>query len=273
MQILPVKQLQPFIKHYLFLQSKGDDVKRLRLFSDGNMGVVFSVNSNRLFNAGTGPQGLLPGSFLYGQISAYRNVCAMYETDLIIVVFQPTGINRLTGIPANGLSDSIVETSLVFGSPGDELYNRLAETPAIPGKLALLNNFFIKLAVKSHVAGNCFVTAALDVILKNKGLITSARLVKLTGYTERHIERKFNEYVGTTPKRFGNIVRLHTFLKALKANNNNALTGMAYEARYADQSHLVRDFKKLTGMSPRVYLHNTDKLASNFVTLHNGLHM
>ena len=46
MQILPSKELFPFIKHYLFLESKSIDMKILRLFSDGNTGIVFSLKNN-----------------------------------------------------------------------------------------------------------------------------------------------------------------------------------------------------------------------------------
>lgn len=273
MQILPVIALQPFIKHYLFLESKGDDIKHLRLFSDGNMGIVFSFKNNLLNDAAHDRQNaLLPGSFLYGQISAFRNVCVQYKTQLVIVVFHPTGINWLTGIPAHELSDNIVDTGLVFGKRGEELYAQLAEAGNIQNMLSLLNNFFIQQAIKNTLPGNCFVSAALQLIIKSKGLISSNQLVKLTGYTERHIERKFNEYVGTTPKRFSNIVRLHVFLKELKAKGNSRnLTQIAYEAGYADQSHLIKEFKKITGMSPAIYQHNTDKLASNFVNLRIGV--
>jgi len=153
----------------------------------------------------------------------------------------------------------------------EELYAQLAEAGNIQNMLPLLNNFFIQQAVKNTLPGNCFVSAALQLIIKSKGLISSNQLVKLTGYTERHIERKFNEYVGTTPKRFSNIVRLHVFLKELKAKGNSRnLTQIAYEAGYADQSHLIKEFKKITGMSPAIYQHNTDKLASNFVNLRIG---
>jgi len=271
MQILPAKQLQPFIKHYLFLESKGDDVKYLRLFSDGNMGAVFSFKNNLLNDVGNAAQqALLPGAFLYGQVSGFKNVCARHYTQLVIVVFQPTGINGLLGIPANELSDNIVDAELVFGRCGEQLYNQLAEAGTVQNRLALLNNFFIQYAIKAVARDNCFVQAALALIVKNKGLVSSGQLVKLTGYTERHIERKFNEYVGTTPKRFSNIVKLHIFLKELKANSNNNLTQIAYEAGYADQSHLIKEFKKITGMSPKIYQHNTIKLASNFVNLRNG---
>jgi AraC-like DNA-binding protein len=271
MQILPAKELLPFIRHYLFLESKGNDLKKLRLFSDGNMGIVFSFKSNLLNDSDeAGQLEFLPGSFLYGQISEFKDVCLRYETDLIIVVFQPTGINQLMGISADELRDKIIRTEYIFNKQGQELYEKLAEKIAIQNKLRLLNIFFLEQMAKRVMPDDSLIKATLNFIVKNKGLISSNQLIKLTGYTERHIERKFIESVGINPKKFSNIVKLHVFLKQLKCNQNNKnLTHMAYEAGYADQSHLIKEFKKITGMTPKIYQGNADKLTINFVKLNN----
>jgi AraC-like DNA-binding protein len=271
MQILPTKELLPFIKHYLFLESKGNDLKKLRLFSDGNMGIVFSFKNNLLNGSdNVGQLEFLPGSFLYGQISEFKNVCLRNETDLIIVVFQPTGINQLMGIPANELRDNIIRTEYIFDKQGQELYEKLAEQFTIQDKLRLLNTFFLEQMEKRVIPDDSLIRAALNFIVKNKGLISSNQLIRLTGYTERHIERKFMESVGINPKKFSNIIKLHMFLKDLKSNSNNKnLTHMAYEAGYADQSHLIKEFKKITGMTPKIYQNNADKLTINFVKFNN----
>jgi AraC-like DNA-binding protein len=271
MQILPAKELLPFIRHYLFLESKGNDLKKLRLFSDGNMGIVFSFKSNLLNDSDeAGQLEFLPGSFLYGQISEFKDVCLRYETDLIIVVFQPTGINQLMGISADELRDKIIRTEYIFNKQGQELYEKLTEKIAIQNKLRLLNIFFLEQMAKRVMPDDSLIKATLNFIVKNKGLISSNQLIKLTGYTERHIERKFIESVGINPKKFSNIVKLHVFLKQLKCNQNNKnLTHMAYEAGYADQSHLIKEFKKITGMTPKIYQGNADKLTINFVKLNN----
>ena len=152
-QILPTKELLPFIKHYLFLESKGNDLKRLRLFSDGNMGIVFSFKSNLLNGSdNVGQLEFLPGSFLYGQISEFKNVCLVNETDLVIVVFQPAGINQLMGIPAYELRDNIIRTEYIFDKQAQELYEKLAEQFTIQDKLKLLNTFFFKPIGKKNYA-------------------------------------------------------------------------------------------------------------------------
>jgi AraC-like DNA-binding protein len=272
MQILPPIELLPFIKHYLFLESKGNGLTKLRLFSDGNTGIVFSFKSKLLGDpADDGQQGSLPVSFLYGQVSAFKDVYLLQEADLIIVVFQPPGINQLLGIPAGELRDSIVSTEYVLGKQGAELYEKLAAKSAVQDKLHLLNHFFIELLSKRNHPDNPVIQASVDLIIKNNGLVSSGQLIKLTGYTERHIERMFIKSIGISPKRFSDVIKLHHFLKRLKKEQpGKNLTSLAYEAGYADQSHLVKEFKKFTGLTPKTYINKAEKLTVNFIKMLPG---
>lgn len=271
MQILPSKELLPFIKHYLFLESQGKIFKNFRLFSDGNSGMVFSFKSNLISNVQNNQQlDYLPDSFVYGQISAFKDLYLVNEASLIIVVFQPAGIYQLMRISAAELRDNIVRTGDLFGSQGLNLQEKLSGQAGSHKKLKLLNDFFIELAEKRAVANQVLVDASVDFITRNKGTNSINELVKHIGYTERHLERIFTECIGLSPKKFVNIVKLHNFLKLLKdkAMHNN-LTAISYEAGYADQSHLIKEFRKYTGITPKEYLNKTNKLASNFMELNS----
>jgi len=266
MQILPFKELLPFIRHYLFLESVDAGIKRLRLFSDGTTGLVFSQQNKLALNQNNNVLERLPNSFLYGQITEFKDIFLSNETMLVIVVFQPAGINKLLGLPANDLRDSIVSAEDIFGKKGLMMEKKMAEKCTIQEKLFFLNSFFSSLLSRKDYRNGSLVPASLDFIFKNRGLTTLPQLVKFTGYTERHIERKFLESIGIAPKRFINIVKLHSFLKHLNNNTGDAnLTQIAYEAGYTDQSHLIKEFKKHTGMTPKLYRDKAAKLAVNLV--------
>jgi len=269
MQILPSKELLPFIKHYLFLESRSSNIKKLRLFSDGNTGIVFSPNNNlTLGQKDNFLSERLPNSFLYGQITEFKDIFLLNHAILIIVVFQPNGINKLLGIPANEIQDLIIRTEDIFGKDGLQLAERLFDENTAEEKIRILNAFFIELFLRQTLKTEIFISPTLNFIFRNKGIVTLRQLVKFTGYTERHIERKFLEAIGMTPKRFINIVKLHNFLKHLndKGGETN-LTQIAYEAGYADQSHLIKEFKRHTGMTPRLYNDKSEKLTVNLVAL------
>jgi AraC-like DNA-binding protein len=267
MQVLPPKELSPYIKHYLFLENKGNDTQKLRLFSDGNTGVVFSLKSKLISGySNYEAQNYLPSSFLYGQLNGFKDIYSGSEMSIVIVVFQPNGINQLLGITSSELRDTIITIDDIFGLEGIELQEKLSEQSTIQERLSLLNHFFKTLEAKKPLSNQLIAAASLDYIIKTKGQFSLKQLVDYTGYTERHIERKFTECVGLNPKKFGNIVKIHGFLKLLKNKSEDTnLTTISYDAGFSDQSHLIREFKKHTGMTPREYLYNAGKLTNNFI--------
>lgn len=263
MQILPPKILFPYIKHYLFLESSVDQHKKLRLFSDGNTGMVFLLDQGFL---SVNQSQHLPHSFLYGQISHFRDLALNKQTSFIIIVFQPDGLHKLLGISAHELKDQIVLTQDVFGKPAVTLYENLGYLKKTDEKVHALNTFFYNLVVQNKSSSQQVLSAVLQYINRQKGLVTVEQMANYSGYTERHMERIFSQQVGMSPKKFVNIIQLHSFLKLLRNKPaEKDLTSICYEGGYFDQSHLIRAFKKYTGITPSEYLNNTTKLAINFM--------
>lgn len=267
MQVSPSEELSPYIKHYLFLDNAATDVQKLRLFSDGNTGVVFSFKSKLISEISNYEvKNYLPNSFLYGQLNGFKDIYSNDEIALIIVVFQPNGIHQLLGIPANEFLDAIVSIDAVFGKNGEILQDKLSEQSNNQTRIELLNQFFRNQISKKSQTNQVIINSSLDFIISNKGHFSVTQLVKYTGYTERHLERKFKESIGLNPKKFGNVVRLHHFLKLLKDKPVDAnFTSICYDAGFSDQSHLIKDFRKHTGISPTEYLYNSGKLTNNLI--------
>lgn len=267
MQVSPSITLSPYIKHYLFLDNKETAIQKLRLFSDGNTGIVFSLKSKLIAKINTNEvKDYLPASFVYGQLNHFRDIYYESEISLVIVVFQPNGIHQLLGIPANEFQNSIIDIDNVLGQKGLDFQGKLSEQVNNHIRIELLNAFFETLVARKTISNQSIIHSSLDFITATKGLFSVKQLVEYTGYTERHLERKFNECIGLNPKKFGNVIRLHHFLKLLKDKTDDTnLTTICYDAGFSDQSHLIKEFKKHTGITPKEYLNNTGKLTNNLI--------
>jgi AraC-like DNA-binding protein len=266
MQVSPPKELSPYIKHYLFLDDTETAVQKFRLFSDGNTGIVFSVKSKLISGINKYEvKEYLPASFLYGQLNGFKDLYSENEITLIIVVFQPNGIHQLLGIPANEFHDAIIPVEDIF----DEKITALQESLFQQNnsiRTQLLNSFFKSLIAAKPASNQFIIDHSLHFIINNKGQFSIKQLVEYTGYTERHLERKFKECIGLNPKRFGNVVRLHHFLKLLKDKPDDTnLTTICYDAGFSDQSHLIKEFRKHTGITPKEYLYSSGKLTNNLI--------
>lgn len=262
MQITAPDILSAYIRHYLILNCDYSCERRLRLFSDASMGMVFCLDQSSISMDRTP---LLSPSFVYGQISQFKDLYLAHRTSFIVVVFQPDGLFKLLGIPAYSLKDQIIDAQDLFGQAGRKLTVQLINTNSVKEQLNILNSFFYTRSSNSQASDQHIISSATELISKHQQPVTVEKLVRHTGYSERHIERVFHEHIGLSPKKFAGIIQLHRFLKLLKnsADRHN-MTGLAYEAGYFDQSHLIRSFRKNIGLTPSKYL-KSNRLAINFM--------
>lgn len=82
--------------------------------------------------------------------------------------------------------------------------------------------------------------------------ITSAELAKAAGTSVRGLERAFIRDYGISPQQYLRRLRLQTACQLL-VSTRSALAQVASRCGFADQSHFTRDFRALTGMTPRAY--------------------
>ncbi len=77
----------------------------------------------------------------------------------------------------------------------------------------------------------------------------SRQLCDELGVSERTLRRRCNEAFGYGPKTLQRIIRFQRFLQLAPASAA-AVAELASEAGYADQAHLTREARRMTGMTP-----------------------
>jgi AraC-like DNA-binding protein len=66
----------------------------------------------------------------------------------------------------------------------------------------------------------------------------------------RTLRRRCDEAFGYGPKTLDRILRFQRFLKLTRRAPAPHLAGLAFAAGYADQAHLTREVRRLSGFSP-----------------------
>ena len=61
---------------------------------------------------------------------------------------------------------------------------------------------------------------------------------------------RFEESFGYGPKTLDRILRFHRFRRLRQASGNASTAVLAVEAGYADQAHLIRESRRLSGITP-----------------------
>ncbi|MDF3027499.1 MAG: hypothetical protein K0S23_1806 [Fluviicola sp.] len=82
------------------------------------------------------------------------------------------------------------------------------------------------------------------------------KLAHKTGRSRTTINKHFDRHICKTPSQFKKIIR---FRAAVESHIENE-AGLSYNLDYFDQSHMIRDFKKLTGFTPKAFFSKIARL-------------
>ncbi|QCR38433.1 helix-turn-helix domain-containing protein [Nissabacter sp. SGAir0207] len=98
------------------------------------------------------------------------------------------------------------------------------------------------------------VTAlTLHAMDQQKGNIRIDQLEGLTGYTCRTIQRQFRQDTGMSPKTFCRILRCQSALNTIHRQASISFSDLALDLGFSDQSHFLREFKRLVSATPVSY--------------------
>ncbi len=128
----------------------------------------------------------------------------------------------------------------------EEIEDHLARIATAAGRAAYIQRFLLSVLNRDHA--DALVQAACHALDHSHGNQPIAALARRLGLTERTLERRFQAHIGATPKKYARVVRLRNAL--LQRKQLDQWADVACAAGYYDQSHMIRDFQELYGLSP-----------------------
>jgi AraC-like DNA-binding protein len=69
-----------------------------------------------------------------------------------------------------------------------------------------------------------------------------------------HLDREFTRVVGLSPRVLARLLRLQRLLREIDVGRDIEWTDLALELGWFDQAHLIRDFRRHTGVTPSQYV-------------------
>ncbi|MGY1712328.1 helix-turn-helix domain-containing protein [Geodermatophilus sp. SYSU D00758] len=170
----------------------------------------------------------------------------------------PLGARALLGTPAAELASVDVGLDDVLGrGPAAELLDRVRAARGWPARFAVLEELL--LGVVRPAAGPApEVAEAWRLTLASGGRLRVAEVAARVGWSERHLTHRFRAETGLGPKEAARVVRFDRARRALAGRVARGgapdLAALAAAAGYADQSHLTRDWRAFSGLSPTRWL-------------------
>ncbi len=178
----------------------------------------------------------------------------------ITIYFKPLGINaflkntlnyyyKLENQPFNPFSDYRLKMIEILSTTDDD------------DKISKLENYWLsKLKTFEHP----FLHKIINELADEDNSLSILDLAKQYKISRTTFNKQFNLHLCKTPSEFRKVSRFRNALKHFRLDSaENNLTSLTYQAKYFDQSHMIKDFNILTNYSPKTFF---SKLSS----IHEG---
>ncbi|WP_298647989.1 helix-turn-helix domain-containing protein [uncultured Proteiniphilum sp.] len=247
--IQPAPVLAPYVKHYWLLKTVGDSATLARTVPTGMMSLIFH-RGNRLLSVHENE--FHPRAFLSGQEKTFADLQYDGQINMVSVVFRPAGVRAFFSLPINKVAGLRLSAGDMEDKELLELENTLTSTEDDKRCLLLTEQFLLKRLTRLAEHNLKRIEATIRLI--NSGQADIARLASAACLSTKQFNRIFSELIGTNPKEFSRTIRFQRALHILENNPRISFTALAYECGYFDQSHMIKDFKTLSGYTPSEFL-------------------
>jgi AraC-like DNA-binding protein len=170
--------------------------------------------------------------------------------------FQPGGLWPFVHRSVSTFTDRIVPASEIFGADVLLLASQLRALDNPQSMSAIASDHFTR-RLPQRAPHAELSTTLVHMILHDPTILSVETLSARSGLSLRSLQRLFKEYVGVPPKWVIRRFRLHELLERLHSGEGMDGAQLALDLGYADQAHLINDFRKLAGSPPTQYLRHT----------------
>jgi AraC-like DNA-binding protein len=220
------------------------------LFADGNLSLVFS------FGRTCGVDGRWrddPGgrtAYAIGAMNAVGESAGDDRPEMLGVYFRGGRAAAFLGVPASELTDRIVPIGDLWGSAGADIHDELSETGEA-ARIDLLESALLE-RIGEERQGRVDVPALAALVNRRGGRMTVEALADAAGVSRQRLTRVFREQVGVTPKTYCRLARFHAGLAYAGCGDGVDWAQAAVEGGYADQSHMIAEFRRFSSLTPQV---------------------
>ena len=230
---------------------------------DGCPEIVFNL-SDRFVRLHDHHEETQPAALFAGQMSRRILIRPSGSVRLFGVRLQPGAASAFLGFPAHEATNQIIDLAAI-GRTFREIEGKINEAKSFAERIDVFEHFFMDRLQGFEIDQVAF--AASEAIVRTDGLLKVSALAASLGISERRLERSFAQTIGLPPKTLSRIVRFQSAVRAFQDGVSKGFLDAALQFGYYDQSHLIRDFKEFSGVTPQTYFGRANRLSDMFTGL------
>ena len=243
--IKPREELREYVRYYWVLES--DEPFSVLTFPIGCPQLIFHRKTPLYIPELTAYQDHFTIS---GQVNFPAHLQSDGHLEMIVAVFYPHTISLFIDTPPSAFYNLEISGYDIENKQLNEIASRIFDCESTDIGIRTLEEWLrtkIKRSLDIQRIG-----LSLDSLLINPSTTITA-LADKACLCKKQYERIFREYVGINPKEYARIVRFQKSMRMLQCGNRN-YADIAVACGYSDQSHLIREFKSMSGHTPQSLL-------------------
>jgi AraC-like DNA-binding protein len=248
--IPPSPALRPYVESYWLMESQSPlrDYREEFMHPQGGYGIIFNLGDVPLLDK----QVLEAPVFLDGANNQSRKMAFIGKVALLGIRFKVGGAYPFLGIPLAELSNQTALMEILGEAAVMPLYEAIANVP-LREQIRLIEAWLLQRLARGKDADR-LVWDSLALI--RRGVPSMDALSNRLNMSQRQIERLYQLQVGLSPKYYSRLLRIDAARRALK-EPTHSLTDLGLSLGFYDQSHFIREFKTVIGMTPSAYVEHS----------------
>jgi AraC-like DNA-binding protein len=240
-----------------------------RIVPSGTLELVINLQDDEIgiYRAGTTQRQHHSGAVVSGAYHEYFVADTSAHASIVGVHFKPGGAGAVLGLPPGELADRHVDLACLWGRAAIELRERLCAAVTPAQRLTTLESS-LRSRQPARWVGHEAVPLALEQLARPGATVRDvAASVHLSW---RRLIEVFTAEVGMSPKRLQRVLR---FQQACRLGGHSEAPDWARIAQlcgYFDQSHLIRDMREFTGLSPVHLVEASKQVKDHHVAVPEG---
>lgn len=160
---------------------------------------------------------------------------------------EPPAVRAIFGVPASELWATTVGLDQLLGADADRWVARLHDAPDAAARFAVLDRLLLRRLADAPPSRHPDLDRAWELLLASRGTLRVDALADALGASRRTVTSRFSDHLGIPPKLAARLIRVEAARRRL---GTVPLVRLAAEHGFADQAHMTREFRALTGRAP-----------------------
>jgi AraC-like DNA-binding protein len=249
--LIPSYPLNDFVDSIYYLHGNmGNEQKQI--LPDYKTDLIFLFDSTMTGHFETGKSITVSDSLVNG----FRRepLCFRYNgrVEMLGIRFLPYGFTQLFHILPEEIRNFYQASEVVNQKTIREMEEKIFLEPVAEKKLRIIENWLLGIVRKTRIESNLAIKA-IHRIATGKGVLSMTKICNNSPSEYKQLQRFCHDKMDIAPKTYSRMVRFEHLHQLMLANPENDWMSLVAQFEFTDQSHLIREIKQFTGLTPKAF--------------------